>query len=72
MLNIELTWYGLDDTLKELISALESALGNDNSKRRKDEMIYKALGYANAMVNMVRVVEVEADENNENNECESE
>ena len=67
MLNIELTWYGLDDTMKELIDALESALGNDNSKRRKDEMIYKALGYANAVLNMVRVVEAD-----ENNECESE
>jgi hypothetical protein len=67
MLNIELTWYGLDDTLKELIDALESALGNDNSKRRKDEMIYKALGYTNAVLNMVRVVE-----SDENNECESE
>lgn len=66
MLNIELTWYGLDDTIKELIDALESAL-NDNSKRRKDEMIYKALGYANAVLNMVRVVEPD-----ENNECESE
>lgn len=66
MLNIELTWYGLDDTIKELIDALESAL-NDNSKRRKDEMIYKALGYANAVLNMVRVVE-----SDENNECESE
>jgi hypothetical protein len=66
MLNIELTWYGLDDTIKELIDALESAL-NDNSKRRKDEMIYKALGYTNAVLNMVRVVEPD-----ENNECESE
>jgi hypothetical protein len=66
MLNIELTWYGLDDTIKELVDALESAL-NDNSKRRKDEMIYKALGYANAVLNMVRVVE-----SDENNECESE
>lgn len=66
MLNIELTWYGLDDTIKELSDALESAL-NGNSKRRKDEMIYKALGYANAVLNMVRVVEPD-----ENNECESE
>jgi hypothetical protein len=56
----------LDDTIKELVDALESAL-NDNSKRRKDEMIYKALGYANAVLNMVRVVE-----SDENNECESE
>lgn len=67
MLNIELTWYGLDDTIKELIDALDNALGNCNSKRRKDEMIYKALGYANAVLNMVRVVE-----SDENNECESE
>ena len=66
MLNIELTWYGLDDTMKELVDALENAL-NNNSKRRKDEMIYKALGYANAVLNMVRVVETD-----ENNEYESE
>lgn len=59
MLNIELTSYGLDDTLKGIMDDLESAMGNNISKRRKDEIIYKTLGTVNTLYHMVQVVEVE-------------
>lgn len=59
MLNIELTSYGLDDILKGIMDDLESAMGNNISKRRKDEIIYKILGTVNALYHMVQVVEVE-------------
>ena len=59
MLNIELTSYGLDDTLRDIMDDLESAMGNNISKRRKDEIIYKILGTVNALCHIVQVVEVE-------------
>lgn len=67
MLNIELRQYGLDNTLEDIMEVLENALGNNNSKRYKDEMIYQALGYVEALFHMVQVVEVV-----KNDECESE
>lgn len=59
MLNIELTSYGLDDTLKDIMNDLELAIGNNISKRRKDEIIYKILGTVNALYQTIQVVEVE-------------
>lgn len=59
MFNIELTSYGLDDTLKDIMDDLESAIGNNISKRKKDEIIYKILGTVNTLYRMVQVVEVE-------------
>ena len=61
MLNIELTSWGLDDTLKEIMRDLENVLGNNNSKKRKDEVIYKTLGAVNAIWNMVTVTESNVD-----------
>ncbi len=61
MLNIELTSYGLDEILKEIMRDLKSAIGNNNSKKRKDEVIYKTLGAVNAIWNMVQVTEPDVD-----------
>ena len=55
-MKIELTDYGLDDTLKMIQKDLDSALGH-NSRRRKDEMIYKALGAINTLWHTIRVSE---------------
>jgi hypothetical protein len=60
MMNIELTSCGLDETLKDIMKDLESAVGNDNSKKRKDEVMYKVLGSVNAIWNMVQVTEPDA------------
>lgn len=49
MLNIELMECGLDDTLKEIKSSLESVLGRSYSKKQKDEVIYKTLGAVNTL-----------------------
>lgn len=61
MLNIELMQCGLDDTLKEIRSDLESVIGKSYSKRQKDAAIYKTLGAVNTIWNMVTVVEVDND-----------
>lgn len=63
MLNIELTSFGLDETLKDIMKDLESVLGGDSSKRRKDEVMYKVLGAVTALWNMVQVVEAEPETN---------
>lgn len=68
MLKIELTSYGLYDTLKEIRGDLNSALGSNISKKRKDEMIYKALGCIDALWNLVQVIEEKPKEDNEE-EC---
>ena len=68
MLKIELTSYGLDDTLKEISGDLNSALGSNISKKRKDAMIYKVLGCVDALWNLVRVIEEKPEEDNEE-EC---
>ena len=59
MLKAELTYYGLDDTLKEIMADLEGAVGKEHSKKRKDEILYKTLGAINAIFNMMRVSEAE-------------
>lgn len=61
MLNIELTSFGLDETLKDIMKDLRSALGNNNSKKRKDEVMYKVLGSVTALWNMVQVTETGTD-----------
>lgn len=61
MLNIELMQCGLDDTLKEIRSDLESVIGKSYSKRQKDAVIYKTLGAVNTIWNMVQVVEANND-----------
>lgn len=60
MLNIELTEYGVEDTLKEIGEYLESAI-KSKSKKQKNEMIYKALGAINTLYYVIDVTEVDAD-----------
>lgn len=59
MLNIKLMECGLDDTLKEMQSDLESVVGTKMSKRRKDEIIYKTLGSIAALWNLITITESE-------------
>lgn len=60
-MKIELIDYGLDDTIEMIKEDLETAL-NHTSKRRKDEMIYKALGAVNTLWHMIRVSEEDTQE----------
>lgn len=55
-LNIGLTYFGLDETLKEVINCLVSAT-RAKTKRNKDELIYKALGEVKALYNVLEVTE---------------
>lgn len=65
MLNMELTSYGLDDTLKKIMNDLESALGRSCSKKQKDKAICKTLGAINTLWNMIQVIEVSTDTESE-------
>lgn len=56
-LNIRLTIFGLERTLKEVMDDLANAT-MVKTKRSKDELIYKALGEVKALYN---VLEVKAD-----------
>ena len=64
-LNIRLTIFGLERTLKEIIDALANAT-MVKTKRSKDELIYKALGEVKALYN---VLEVKADKDDTEEEC---
>lgn len=57
MLGIELVQSGLDDTIKDIREILESALGRDISKNKKDEAINRTLGAIDTVWNMIRVFE---------------
>jgi hypothetical protein len=57
MLGIELVQSGLDDTIKDIREILESALGRDISKNKKDEAINRTLGAIDTVLNMIRVFE---------------
>lgn len=65
MLNMELTSYGFDETLKEIINDLESVLGRNYSKKQKDEVIYKTLGAVNTLWILLQVTEVSDDTESE-------
>ena len=58
MLEIKLNDYGVENTLTEIRNYLESAIKSD-SKKRKNEMIYKALGTVQTLYYMIDVTEVE-------------
>lgn len=64
MLKIELNQYGVEDTLKEISEYLESAIVS-NSKKRKDEIIHKALGAIDTLYYVLDVTEVDADTESE-------
>lgn len=54
MLNIELTTYGLESTIGDIIDYLADAL-NSKSKKNKDLNIGRALGMAEALQYMIEV-----------------
>lgn len=58
MLNIELTEYGLDDTLKYMKDRLETAIGKKVTKEYKDNIIYETIGAINALYNVLQVTDV--------------
>lgn len=53
-LNIRLTIFGLERTLKEVMDDLANAT-MVKTKRSKDELIYKALGEVKALYNVLEV-----------------
>lgn len=55
-LNIRLTIFGLERTLKEVMDDLANAT-MVKTKRSKDELIYKALGEVKALYNVLEVKE---------------
>ena len=64
MLKIELCDYGVEDTLKAIGVYLEDAI-KSNSKKRKNEIIHKALGAIDALYYTISVTEVDTDTENE-------
>lgn len=60
MLKIELCDYGVEDTLKDISEYLESAI-KSTSKKKKNEIIYKALGAINTLYYVINVEEVDTD-----------
>ena len=60
MLKIELRDCGLDDTLREIIDYLESAIKNKH-KKQKDELMNKALGAIETLYYIINVEEISAD-----------
>ncbi len=65
MLNIELTEYGLDDTLKDMKDRLEKAIGKKVSKEYKDNIIYETIGAINALYNTLQVARVDVETKSE-------
>lgn len=66
MLKIELTNYGVEDVLREISNYLESAI-EKNSKKQKNEMIYKSLGAIETLYNMINITEIDNDTDCESN-----
>lgn len=64
MLKLELRECGLENALEEIGEYLESAL-ESNSKKRKNEMIHKALGAIDALYYILDVTEVDVDTESE-------
>ena len=60
MLKIELCDYGVEDTLKAISEYLEDAI-KSSSKKRKNEIIHKALGTVNALYYVIDVTEINYD-----------
>lgn len=67
MLNIELTEYGLDDTLRDIKDSLSCVLGKSFSKNYKDNAINRAIGAIDALVNICLITEVKPDAESESN-----
>ena len=67
MLKIELTDYGLEDTLKEISNYLESAIKSKH-KKQKDTLMIKALGAIETLCYIINVEEVNTDVTDEPSE----
>lgn len=64
MFEIKLNYYAVENTLREISDYLESAIESD-SKKRKNEMIHKALGAIQTLYYVIDVTEVEDDTESE-------
>jgi hypothetical protein len=60
MLKIELNDYGIEDVLKEISNDLKSAI-EKNSKKQKNEIIYKALGKIETLYYVINITEIDND-----------
>ena len=65
MLEIKLVEYGVDDVLKNICKWLEDAI-NSNSKKKKNEIMNRALGAIDTLYYIVNIKDV-----GDNEECES-
>ena len=64
-MDIKLTEYGLDDTLKYIKDRLKIAIGKKISREYKDNIIYETIGAINALYNVLQVTEVDSETKNE-------
>lgn len=60
MLKIELNDYGIEDVLGEIINDLKLAIKN-NSKKQKNDIIYKALGKVETLYYVINITEIDND-----------
>ena len=67
MLKIELTDFGLEDTLKEISSYLDSAIESKH-KKQKDKLMNKALGAIETLYYIINVEKVNTDVTDESSE----
>ena len=67
-MNIKLTEYGIDDTLKHSIELLDTAIGKKSAKD-KDKLMYQVVGELDTLFRCIEVKEEnnkhEADNNND-------
>ena len=62
MVNIKLYEFGIEDTLREISGYLNWAIGDNISKKRKNEAICKALGAVETLLNIIEIEEFGDDE----------
>jgi hypothetical protein len=67
MLKFELNEYGFDDILNDIREDLSNVLGKSFSKNEKDNVINRAIGAINALVNICLITEVEPDAESKSN-----
>ena len=62
MVNVKLYEFGVDNTLREISGYLKGAIGDNISKKRKDEAICKAFGAVETLFNIIQIEEVKDEE----------
>ena len=60
MLKIELNDCGIENVLREIINDLELAI-KKNSKKQKNDIIYKALGKVETLYDVIDITEIDND-----------